>query len=424
MMFLLLFLYFFSFKEANLTTLAQEMQRELSERTLPYWFDTAQDPIYGGYLLNDREILGKAPPIEKQLVTQSRMIWTFSHASLAGFDDAHRNYLKGAEQGVRFLMKFFLDRTHGGFFWSTDLKGNVTNPQKFLYGQAFVIFALAEYYRASKDEEALHSALALYHTLQTHLYDSQNGGWFEQAAQNWAPLPSGDPRNLFHHIFCKTANTHLHWMEALTELYDVSQDVNVRKSLIEVLRLNKTYFWPAIPKEHSAWKQIDWSQLPGGGISYGHNVEFAHLMIRAEKALGLEPSWDRFYALLNHTLQHGFDPVLGGVYKQGFEDQPACDLEKIWWAQAEMLAALTDALQQRKDPLHEKALKSLLYFIKTYQMSPKDGIWLTSVTADGKPKDTSKADSWKANYHDVRAMIKFTQSDFSRAERRLCSTTH
>jgi hypothetical protein len=29
------------------------------------------------------------------------------------------------------------------------------------------------------------------------------------------------------------------------------------------------------------------------------------------------------------------------------------------------------------------------------------------VAADGKPRDTTKANSWKANYHDVRAMMKF-----------------
>ena len=41
-----------------------------------------------------------------------------------------------------------------------------------------------------------------------------------------------------------SANAHLHWMEALTELYDVTHDRKVRKSLEECLRINVTYFYP------------------------------------------------------------------------------------------------------------------------------------------------------------------------------------
>jgi mannose/cellobiose epimerase-like protein (N-acyl-D-glucosamine 2-epimerase family) len=75
-----------------------------------------------------------------------------------------------------------------------------------------------------------------------------------------------------------------------------------------------------------------------------------------------------------------------------------------------MLAALTDALTHQSDPRYETALDKLLHFIKTCQADPKDGIWLYSVTADGRPKDTTKANSWKANYHDVRAMLKFVEA--------------
>ena len=51
-----------------------------------------------------------------------------------------------------------------------------------------------------------------------------------------------------------------------------------------------------------------------------------------------------------------------------------------------------------------------LQFIKTYQVDPETGIWLYTVAADGKPVDTTLANSWKANYHDVRAMMKFVDA--------------
>jgi mannose/cellobiose epimerase-like protein (N-acyl-D-glucosamine 2-epimerase family) len=55
-------------------------------------------------------------------------------------------------------------------------------------------------------------------------------------------------------------------------------------------------------------------------------------------------------------------------------------------------------------------LDKLLHFVLTYQADPADGVWLDTVTADGKPKSTAKAHNWKANYHDVRALVKFIEA--------------
>ncbi|HEX2583098.1 MAG TPA: AGE family epimerase/isomerase [Chlamydiales bacterium] len=397
--------------EEDLPSAARAMQTRLVDKILPYWFDTTQDTYRGGYLLNDHEVHGQRQPIEKQIVTQSRMIWTFSHVHLAGF--SNRNYLQAAEQGYHFLLKYFRDRRRGGYFWSTNLKGKVLNNNKFLYGEAFVIHAFVEYYRASGDPDALFHALELYRTIQFHLHDDKNGGWFELAKRNWALLPPEDPQNQFEGISCKSANAHLHWMEALSELYDVSHDLQVKASLIEALELNQTYFFSENPARYTACRQFDWkieTDSRYNEVPYGHNVEFAWLMIRAESVLNQNLSWSHFYALLDHALNYGYDEKNGGLYNRGFGDLPAHDTEKIWWVQAEMLAALTRALEHQNNTRYKVALNKLLYFIETSLASPKDGIWLSSVSADGQPKNSSKADSWKANYHDVRAMLKFVKA--------------
>lgn len=398
---------------ADFSNPAREMRAQLSEKILPYWFDTAQDTNRGGYLLADDAIRGRRPPAEKQIVTQSRMVWGFSRAQLAGFSNTNRNYLTAATQGYHFLLDHFLDRRNGGCFWSTDLDGKPVNDGKFLYGEAFVIYAFVEYYRASGDPDALRRALELYHTVQVHLHDDKNGGWFEHATRNWKLLKPGDPRNPVEIVGRKSANAHLHWMEALTELYDASRDPAVKESLIEALRLDMTYFYPEDTAQCAFFRQFDWQPVTGpgsDGLSYGHNVEFAWLMVRAEQVLGREPSWNQFYALLNHALAHGYDDEHGGLYSKGYGDQPATDTEKVWWIQAELLAALTDALKHQPDPRDEAALVKLLQFIKTHQADPRDGIWLYAVTADGRPKDNIKANSWKANYHDVRGMLKFVEA--------------
>jgi mannobiose 2-epimerase len=158
---------------------ARDFKSQLIEKIMPYWFDTAIDQKNGGYVMSDDAAKRADPRTEKQLVTQSRMIWGFSYAHLRKLEDGKRDYLKAAEQGYRFLLDHFLDKEEGGYFWTTDLKGKPVNTRKIVYGESFVIYGLVEYYRASGDKQALQHALDLYHVLQRRSHDPKFGGWVE-----------------------------------------------------------------------------------------------------------------------------------------------------------------------------------------------------------------------------------------------------
>jgi len=395
--------------EVSLSEHARRFQRQLREQILPYWHESTLDRQHGGYLLAD-DLKGRGQARERQLVGQTRMVWAFAHAHHNGYRDATRDYLAAARNGYRFLLDHFLDRQHGGYYWKTDLEGRPIHDAKFLYGQAFVIYALVEYHRASAEPAALDHALALYDDLQRHLHDPQHGGWLEHTEADWTPLKPGDPRNEVEVVGCKSANAHLHLMEALTELYQVSQHPSVRRSLEESLRLNQVHFYPPEAGRSCFHRHPDWSEVTNprsAGLSYGHNVEFAWLMIRAEEVLGRTPSWSHFHAHLDHALKFGTDLERGGLYSRGVGNQPADDTTKVWWGQAEMMAALSDGLQHRPDPRYEPALLHLIQFVLAHQVDPKDGIWLDTVAADGRHLRTGKAHSWKTAYHDVRAIQKF-----------------
>ena len=75
-----------------------------------------------------------------------------------------------------------------------------------------------------------------------------------------------------------------------------------------------------------------------------------------------------------------------------------------------MMAALTDALRHQENAAQRQALDQLIHFVNTHQTNPRTGIWLDTVTADGQPKRTGLAHAWKANYHDVRALVKLIQA--------------
>ncbi|MCX7885774.1 MAG: AGE family epimerase/isomerase, partial [Verrucomicrobiae bacterium] len=211
----------------RLTERAAELKSQLAEKILPYWY-AAQDTRYGGYLLAD-----PGPAKEKSLVTQARMIWTFSLVHRKGYSTPQHDYLKAARHGHRFLMKHFYDHANGGYFWRTDLAGEPLKEHKFVYGQAFVIYALVEYHRASGDNSALQRAMELYGALQKHAHDKAHGGWLEHFTRDWKPLPLRDPSAEAEVAGLKSGNAHLHLMEAFTELYCVTGNGDVRRALEE-----------------------------------------------------------------------------------------------------------------------------------------------------------------------------------------------
>ncbi len=397
----------------DLSASAREFKIQLIEKVMPYWYDTAIDKEQGGYLLSDDAAKKASPATEKQLVTQTRMIWGFSHAHIKGLSTRQRDYLQAARQGYQFLLAHFLDAQNGGYYWTTDPTGKPLNQRKIVYGESFVIYGLVEYYRASGDKAALQHAMALYHVLQQRAHDPKNGGWIEHFERDWTPMLNRGPEAIVEVGGMKSANTHLHLMEAFTELYEATQDAEVRKSLAEAVKLNATYFYPKDPGKSCFHRHLDWkiaTEPSSAGLSYGHNVEFAWLFIRAQKVLGQKPSWDHFEAHLAHALKCGYDHARGGLYSRGMDDQPATDTEKIWWVEAEMMAALTDGLLYKANPEYSEALQKLGAFVQKYQVNPPDGIWLESVAADGKPRSTAKAQNWKGNYHDVRAVVKFVEA--------------
>jgi mannobiose 2-epimerase len=418
--------------------IAKELEIYLREKVMPYWYGTAIDATNGGYILADELYPSRkvgttwrtwfclllsnysqkrsARAKEKQLVSQCRMLLVFSLVHRLGYSGGNRNYLKAAEIGYRFLIESMLDRQHSGFYWRTDLEGRVLDSGKSLYGQAFALYALVEYHRASGLSGPLDQAFAIYQKVQEKFHDGINSGWIEHGEQNFMPLTSLSSQSLWTTmdmpgvIGLKSSNAHLHWMEALIELYNVTFAASVKTSLTEVLHINKTFFFPAKPAKSCDYRTADWSEVRDNhydGMSYGHTIEFAWLMIQAQKVLKVTLDWDHFDNILMHALKYGFDHKKGGFYWRGFNEQPASDTTKVWWVQAEGLAALTEAIHHNANVDYDRALDLLLSWIFKYQILSNDGIWIASTTKDGKPLDFTKAGSWKAAYHEVRSIIKF-----------------
>ena len=400
---------------AHLQQIAAEyvprLQRAL-DNMLEFWYPHTLDRTHGGFTLNhdvDGHLLG---PGTKAIVTQARMTWFF--ARLARFGRESARYLEAAEHGFRFLTSRLWDETHGGFYWEVDATGlQVLKPHKHLYAQAFGIFALAEYARASARAEPLERATALFELIDKKAHDHRHSGYREVFPRNWRrrwwPLRSDNDlqRDL------KRMNTHLHLMEALTGLLRAGGgSIPVHERLVELMGILGDKVVENSVGACTDEFRVDWTRLTGdrARVSYGHDLENIWLLLDACEATGTDV--DRYRpvceSLFRYALAYGWDAEAGGFYNSGPLGRPADRLEKIWWVEAEAIVAALRMHRLTGDDTYLDVFARTYDWIETRQIDWQRGEWYAIVRPDGTP-DGSKAYVWKAAYHNGRAIIECLQ---------------
>lgn len=392
--------------ESSHPDLRARMLAHLGENLLPFWLENGVDHEYGGFLtvLNRN---GSMRGGQKMIVTQSRQIWTFSRLWKNGYHDPRIR--EAAELGFDFFRRHFWDEEHEGWFWQVSRDGTPEDMSKRTYGHAFVIYAMVEYYRAFEDPAALTLAETTLDVLERHAKDLRHPGYIDFMDRRWQPDPDYNG-----HI--KTMNTHLHLMEALTELYMVTGKPLHKERLREVLDIlvEKCY----MPEYQCCVDgfRYDWSRAqPEDGYfgehnrltSYGHNVEFGWLMQRAVQVLGLpeQPYRQMGLSMMEHAMKYGWHEEAGAMCYEGPWRGPATNRAIEWWVQAENAVALDWAHRLTGDDRYLAALRQQVTWILEKQSDRLYGGWYSTLRPDGKPRSDNKAGVWHAAYHDVRACL-------------------
>ena len=138
--------------------LKEQFESELIKNILPFWMTTAPDHENGGFYggVTTTHIIQNEIP--RTAVTCARILWTFSHAYLKYKKEEYRSI---ADSAFDHLNTAFWDKDYGGFYWSVDLHGKPVLDRKHHYAQAFGIYGLSEYYRATKVKTSLDQAIKI-----------------------------------------------------------------------------------------------------------------------------------------------------------------------------------------------------------------------------------------------------------------------
>ena len=385
----------------------------LEANILSFWQERMVDYQQGGFYgrIDGYNVLH--PDAEKGAVLNARILWTFSAAARVLNNTPYRIL---AARAYDYLMQRFMDREQGGIYWSLNADGTPLDTKKQTYAIAFAIYGLAEYVRLTNNQEALNAAIRLFEDLEAHAYKFENekmskckNGYVEALTRDWQPiadmrLSEKDENGVF------TMNTHLHVLEAYTNLYRVLKNVQrddvqgTKERITKQLRTLIDIFANRIfdPATGHLMLFFDEKWQPSNThTSPGHDIEAAWLLHEALEVLGDEE-------LLNQTL-----PVIHSLAQAAEED--IMD-EKEWWCYAEAVVGYIDQwkLYQEEKPIESninlELAETAFHYIQTHLMDRENGEWFWTILPDGTPDRThDKAGFWKCPYHNSRMCIEIIE---------------
>lgn len=374
---------------------ATEIKEHLVNDLIPFWQGLKDEENGGfyGYLSYDLKLDKKAV---KGCILNSRILWFFSNAYMVLGDPS---LLESATHAYQFLKEHCVDDEFGGVFWSLTYDGKPEDTTKHTYNQAFSIYALASYYDASKNPEALEIAWKLYDLVESKCKDEY--GYLEAFTRSFEP-EENDKLSENGVIAEKTMNTLLHVFEAYTELYRVTKEEKVAKQIRFMMDIIKDKVFNKEIGRQEVFFDRTWNTLIDL-YSYGHDIETAWLVDR-----GLEVLDDEAYT---NMLSPITKIITENIYNRAYIDHSlvnesengVVDTTRVWWVQAEAVVGFLNGYQKKGDKKFLDASVDIWNYIKEYFVDKRNGSeWFWSVKEDHTPDEKPIVEPWKCPYHNGR----------------------
>ena len=352
-----------------------------------------------GQINFDNEKIYNAP---KGSVLNARILWAFS----AAYNLTQKEvYLKFATKAFDYITTFFIDEENGGVYWTVDENGKPLDTKKQIYALAFTVYAFSEYYKISNNDKALLTATTLYDTIVKRSYDTQMHGYIEAFTKEWKPiedlrLSDKDANEK------KTMNTHLHVMEAFTNLYSIRPTVELKQKIKELIEIFINHIVDPVTYQQHLFFDENW-QSKSNTVSFGHDIEAAWLLQEAAEVLGDEVLITKAKALsvlMVDAAARGLDKD-GGLWYEYEPDKNHLIKEKHNWPQAEAMVGFFNAWQNTGNEQYLEKSFASWNFVEKYILDKKNGEWYWGVYENYAPMREDKIGIWKCPYHNSRACI-------------------
>lgn len=385
-----------------LRKLQQESRDELFRGILPFWMEQMVDEQQGGFYgrMDGNNTLHT--DADKGGILNARILWTFAAAYRTQPDPA---YLAMATRAYEYTLRHFFDNEAGGTYWLLHADGTPRDTRKQIYSQAFFVYALSEYYRATGCNEALCKAIDLFRLIEHHSLDRHRGGYLEAYSRDWhllddLRLSEKDDNEK------KTMNTHLHILEAYTNLYRVWKDEALKHALHNLILL---FTDRIVSASGHLVLFFDENWLAKDHIhSYGHDIEAAWLLYEAASVLGDSALQAKVGALAvriaETTVREGLQPD-GSLWYETDILTGHTDTDRHWWPQAEAVVGFLYIWRLTGNDTWLQHSANAWNYIRCHLIDHQQGEWFWSIRNGAPNRHEDKAGFWKCPYHNSRMCL-------------------
>ncbi|MBB3188720.1 AGE family epimerase/isomerase [Microbacter margulisiae] len=384
-----------------------DLTKELKDNIIPYWMTKAKDLHHGGFIGQIDGNETPYPDAPKGAILHARILWTFS-AAYSLLQDP--KYLEIANETQAYFLNHFMDHSFDGVYWLIDSNGHPLDTKKQMYAQGFAMYGLSEHARVTRNQQSLDEAIKLYHLIEEKSFDRQRNGYFEAFTQDWKDIP--DMRlSLKDANEKKTMNTHLHILEAYTNLFRVWTSDVLKTSLDNLINLFLDYFIDPETGHLNLFFDEKWNKKEGV-ISYGHEIETSWLLHEAAIVLGdkaLQTKVEKALPKIIKAAREGIQPDGSLLYELNTQTGEI-DSERHWWVQAENVVGLWKAYKLFGMEQYKEEALACWNYIQQHTIDHEHGEWVWSTFADGSVNRAGdKAGFWKCPYHNSRMCIEIIQ---------------
>ena len=391
--------------KARMIQLKNEVSANLTRNLLPFWSTKMVDYKNGGYfgrINGDNQVF---PKEDKGGILNARILWTYSSAYRIYKDTA---YLRLAARSKDYIMAHFIDKEFGGAYRSVKSTGEPSDTRKQTYTQSFFIYGLAEYYRATGDKEALETAKNIFNLFEKYALDKKSDGYFEVYSRDWKRTHDkliGESTANDE----KTMNTHLHLMEAYTNLFRVWPDKNVGVRLRALVDIFLDKIIDAKTSHLICFLDKDWKKNSAVD-SYGHDIESSWLLNEAAGLLGdpalLAKVKDVSIKIANAAAE-GLNPDGSLNYEKNLTNGRV-STERSWWAQSECIVGYLNAYELTGNEKYLDNAINCWNYTNNHFVDNKNGGWFSSVSESGVASG-EKGGFWVCPYHNGRMCMEVVE---------------
>jgi mannobiose 2-epimerase len=311
-----------------------------------------------------------------------------------------------ANRAKEYIQNNFFDTEFGGTYWTVSYEGKPVDTKKQIYSQAFFIYAFTEHYRASGDKSSLQKAIELFRIIEKYSFDKELNGYFEAYSRDWKLLEdmrlSDKDANEK-----KTMNTHLHILEAYTNLYRVWKDDELKQQLWNLI----TIFTEKIVNLRTSHLDLffdeNWTSK-AEIVSYGHDIEASWLIDEAATVLGdinLKSKVQQICISIAEAACEGLQPDGSLIYEFNITRNHV-DKDRHWWVQAEAVVGFLNAYKLTGNTEWLSKARNCWNFISEKLVDQAGGEWFWSISETGNVnRKDDKAGFWKCPYHNSRMCL-------------------